>query len=77
MNNKKLLQVKTAVDPQYWLSAFLSYLKNNVKKQLIKNHISFKADQKVDSLILPPDKPELKSSVNFDPKNFFILFFFV
>ena len=71
MNDYKLLLVTTAVDPRYRLSAFPSYLKNNVKEQLkfnVKNHFYFGAEQKGDSPILPPEKP--KPSVNFDPKKF-------
>ena len=62
MNDNKLLLVKTAVDPQYRLSAF--YLKNNIKEQLkfnVQKHISFKADQKSDFSILPPEKQNLIS----------------
>ena len=73
MNDNKLLLVKTAVDPQYRLSAFHSYLKNNIKEQLkcnVKKHISFEADQKGDFPILPPEKPKPQPSVNFDPKKF-------
>ena len=74
-NDNKLLQLTTAVDLRHRLPAFPSYLKSNVKKQLklyIKKHISFKADQKVDSPILPTEIPEPKSSVNFNPKKFLI-----
>ena len=73
MNDNKLLLVTTAVDPWYQLSVFPSYLKNYVKEQLkfsVKKCISFKADQKCDSPMLPPDKPKLQCSVNFDPKKF-------
>ena len=47
LNYNKLLLVTTAVDPQYQISAFFSYLKNN-KEQLklnVKMHICFEADQ--------------------------------
>ena len=37
---------------------------------MFKKHISFKADQKVDSPILPPEKLKPQPSVNFDPKKF-------
>ena len=73
MNYNKLLLVTTAVDPRYRLYAFPSYLKNDVKEQLkinVKNHISFEADQKGESYILPPEKPKPQPSVNFNPNKF-------
>ena len=73
MNDNKLLLVTTAVDPRYRLSAFPSYLKNNVKELLkleVKKHICFKADQSSDSPTLPPEKPKSQPSANFDPKSF-------
>ena len=73
MNDNKLLLVTTAVDPRYQLSAFPSYLKNDVKGQLkinVKKHISFEADQKGESHILPPEKPKPQPSVNFNPNKF-------
>ena len=73
MNDRKLLLITTAVDPRYRLSAFPSYLKNYAKEQIkfkAKKHISFKADQKGYSHILPPEKPKPQLSVNFDPKKF-------
>ena len=73
MNDNKLLLVTTAVDPRYRLSAFPSYLKNNVKELLkleVKKHICFKADQSSDSPTLPPEKPKSQPSANFDPKKF-------
>ena len=73
MNDNKLLLVATAVNPRYQLSIFPSYLKNYVKEQLkfsVKKCISLKADQNFDSPMLPPDKPKLQHSVNFDPKKF-------
>ena len=59
MNDNKLLLVTTAVDPRYRLSAFPSYLKNNVKELLkleVKKHICFKADQSSEFPTLPPEK---------------------
>ena len=73
LNDNKLLLVTTAVDPRYRLSAFPSYLKNNVKEQLklnVKKHICFEANQSGDSPILPPEKSKPQPSVNFDPKKF-------
>ena len=78
LNDNKSLLVTTAVDQRYRLSAFPSYLKNNVKEQLkliIKKHICFEANQDGDSPILPQEKPY--TSVNFDPKSFqFTIIFF-
>jgi len=73
LNDNKLLLVTTAVDKRYQLSAFPSYLKNNVKEQLklnVKKHICFEANQGGDSSILPPEKPKPQYSENFDPKKF-------
>ena len=73
MNNIKLLHVTTALDPWYRLSAFLSYLKNNVKEQLklnAKKHKSFEVDQSGDSPILLSEKLKPQPSVNFVPKKF-------
>ena len=61
MNENKLLLVTTVVDQRYWLSVFPSYLKNYVEEQLKVNFnkpISFEADQKSNSPMLPPDKPK-------------------
>ena len=61
MNEKKLLLVTTAVDQRYRLSAFPSYLKNNVNVQLklnVKKQIPFEANQKGDFPILPQEKPK-------------------
>ena len=76
--DNKLLHVTTAVDPWYQLSAFPSYLKNNIKEQLkfiVKKHISFEADQKGDSSVLSQKKPKPQLSVNFDPKKFSTYYF--
>ena len=77
MNDNKFLLATTAVDPRYRLSAFISYLKNNVKMQLkfnVKKQISFEADQKGDSPILPPEKPKPQHFVNFYPKKILIYY---
>ena len=76
MNDNKLILVTTAVHPRFRPS----YLKNNVKEQLkfnVKNSISLEAYQKCESPMLPPDKPKLRPSVNFDLNNFttYLLFF--
>ena len=73
MNDNILLLITTAVDPRYRLSAFPSYLKNYVKEQIkfnFKELISFEADQKSGSPMMPPHKPILQPSVSFDPKKF-------
>ena len=49
MNDNKFLQVTTAVDLQYRLSVFPSYLENYVKEQLkfnVKKPFYFEAYQK-------------------------------
>ena len=66
LNDNKLLLVTTAVDTRYRLSAFPSYIKNNVKELLklnVKTHICCEADQSGDSPILPSEKP--KPAANF------------
>ena len=73
LNDNKLKLFTTAVDPRYRLSAFLSYLKNNVKEQLklnAKKHKSFEVDQSGDSPILLSEKLKPQPSVNFVPKKF-------
>ena len=77
MNDNKLLLVTTAVDQRYRLSVFPSYLKNYVKEQLKFNVIkliSFEADYKYDSPMLPSDKPKPQPSVNFDPRKIQLTF---
>ena len=67
----------TSVNQKNQISAFHSYLKNNVKEQLklnVEKHICFEIDQSGFSPILPKEKLKPQPFVNFDSKKFSIYY---